>query len=334
MDVIALDLGFGWTKARSSSRSVSFPSVTGAGRRLLDSLAAMANPLDHIEVEVDGRHYFVGALALQQSDLRFFSLAEVKAEAETSHVLALAALGLVADGPVRVVSGLPMGWFFDQRDEFQRFLLGEHLVRVAAGRGGLRERRVVVEAVRLVPQPMGSYLSRIVAEDGRFDPSAASEAVGVIDVGFQTLDLFAAARMQPVHPLCRSTKSGLVMGYRWLADALQERFGLTRAIYEVDDVVRQGYVMHRGRRVDIGDLLETAREYLAQLIQADVETAWAGHRLDRVLVTGGGAYHVGDRLRFGGPAVEILPNPAEANVEGYWRLGRRDQTWVRGAATA
>ena len=330
MDCVSLDLGFGYTKARSAVRRVAFPSVVGEGRQLLETLGA-GDPLDSIIVEVGPRRYFVGALALRQSGLRYFSLAEQRARDETSRIIALAALGLVADGPCRVVSGLPVAWFFGQRGEFARFLEGEHTVRVGVGRGAVREKRVSVEAVKLVPQPLGSYLLRLYAEDSRPDARFASETVGVVDIGFQTLDLLVVSRLEVIQPLSASTKSGVVQAYRWLGDALRERFGLVRELYEIDDVARQGYVMQGGRRHSIDDLLDTARDYLGQLIRADIATHWAGAGLDRVLVTGGGAYHVGDRLSLPGPVIEVLDNPAEANVEGYARLGRRDATWTRAA---
>jgi plasmid segregation protein ParM len=292
-----------------------------------------ADPLDQVTVEYGGRRWFVGDLALRQSDLKFFTLAEVRADEEVSRVLAMAALSLVADGAVRVVSGLPVSWYWGQRDGFTRMLLGEHVVRVSLGRQAPRDARFVVEQVRLVPQPLGSYLSRVLGGDGRMDAGLASETVGVVDIGFQTLDLFAVSRLEPIQPLCGSTRSGVASAYRWLGEALRDRFGQSRPLYELDGLARQGYLVHRGRREDLGDMLATAHDYLAGLVQADMDTLWAGANLDRVLVTGGGAYLVDGKLRCHGAAVEYLADPGNANVEGYLRLGRRDNTWQARAAS-
>ena len=75
MDILAIDIGFGFTKTTDGKRSIIFNSVLGEATDLQfqgSILDAAAD--DHMQLEVDGRSLFIGDLAERQSNVRFFTL--------------------------------------------------------------------------------------------------------------------------------------------------------------------------------------------------------------------------------------------------------------------
>ena len=115
--VCALDLGFGWTKGRYENRTYVQPSIFGESKPLFDN---SIKPDDFIYED----QYFVGKLASRQSDIKYFSMNNNKAESFTSDVIIQTALGyLVGNSTANVVSGLPIKFYFKQKEKFEEALL-------------------------------------------------------------------------------------------------------------------------------------------------------------------------------------------------------------------
>ena len=65
---------------------------------------------EHLQVEVDGKSYFVGELAERQSNVRFFTLDQEQFIGKFAKVLALAAAARMVKGfvPINLVTGLSL----------------------------------------------------------------------------------------------------------------------------------------------------------------------------------------------------------------------------------
>src|SRR5262245_18006705 len=128
MQILGIDLGFGFTKATNGRRSLVIKSVIGEaepqfGGELMDP----AGDGGHLHLELDDRSVFVGELAERQSSLRSFTLDEDRFVAEAARVLALAPATVLAnsDEPLRIVTGLPISTFRRKSDELTRVLGGK-----------------------------------------------------------------------------------------------------------------------------------------------------------------------------------------------------------------
>src|SRR5690606_17279597 len=110
-----LDIGYGWTKAKYKGRVFCQPSVLGDIKPLHDE-----NKKDGYLIY--GEH-FVGELAVRHSDIKYHSLKESKASTWTTEVLIKTALAYLRSDGTRIVSGLPVDFYFSQKDEFEKMLL-------------------------------------------------------------------------------------------------------------------------------------------------------------------------------------------------------------------
>ena len=100
MEILAIDIGFGFTKATDGNRSIVFKSVLGeaTGLQFQGSILDDASAEDHMQLEVDGRSLFVGDLAERQSNVRFFTLDQAQFVSRFAKSLALAAAARLVNG--------------------------------------------------------------------------------------------------------------------------------------------------------------------------------------------------------------------------------------------
>ncbi len=325
---VGIDLGYGFLKATNGSRDVVLPSVVGLGADLAyrSELSLYTQEEDNLVVEIDGDRYFVGTLAARQSEIAARSLAENRPGDWSARVLFLTALGLVIDGPTghaNIVTGLPPAHYRLYRDALVDIMLGEHRVVLHGGPRPL-EKSIVVENVRVVPQPFGTVFDLFLDRSGTVQqPDLAASRVGVIDIGFRTTDLVVADHLDYVERLSVTTTTGLGTAYALIADALQRDFGLTRETYELDAIVLSGRLRSGGKVQDITPLRNDAFREVARKIITEVESVWQKDDLDVVYVTGGGGQALAGFLLDAVPNAALAPAAQAANVHGYWKLSNK-----------
>ncbi|TYS64479.1 ParM/StbA family protein [Sutcliffiella horikoshii] len=312
-EIIGLDLGFGNVKGKNLFQEIMFPSVVGPSRNLIEStVQADTEPLNRI---IDNkRSLFIGDLALRQSATKMFSLKENKAGHESTKPLLEVALGLLAKGRnVNVVTGLPVTFYFQQKEELSKVFKRDHDINIQVG-GQWIERTISVDEVKLVPQPLGSAIDFLLDREGNIKEDMKKYAkgrIGVLDIGFYTNDLLVLDGLEVAQDYSRSLRSGMSVAYRAMNDA-----GIDVPIYDLEKMVRRGQYRSAS---------EQAFQALAQQIQGEVETYWP--QLDLIIITGGGGHELFRYLKLPGES-RISLNPSLANVKGYYKLGRR--AWGRG----
>ena len=94
---IGIDLGFGFVKATNGEKDIIFPSVVGAGQDLTyrSELTTYVEPIENLAVTIDGKKYFVGDLAVRQSEIVSRSLGENHAQDKNTRVLLPATLAFI-----------------------------------------------------------------------------------------------------------------------------------------------------------------------------------------------------------------------------------------------
>ena len=95
MEVLGIDIGFGFTKATNGKDTLIFKSLFGDASDLqfwMDIGSQSASDFYH--VTVDGKSYFIGDLAEQQSNVLNFTLDQEKLISEFVKILALTAAGV------------------------------------------------------------------------------------------------------------------------------------------------------------------------------------------------------------------------------------------------
>lgn len=308
LPTIAADLGFGNGKGSDGVIEILVPSVVGQTRNLIDS--GLSNRSD-LEMIVDlKRDKFVGELALRQSPTKSFSLNDRKVNHESTLSILEFFLGALAQtDDVNMVSGLPVTYYFNQKQELEDLLKGSHHVNMRIGTKKIN-RIVNVGKVKVVPQPFGSALDFLLDDNGQIKEEVKKYAVGrigIVDVGFYSNDLLLLHGLEIIQDHSRSLQSGMSLALKAMNDS-----GIDLPIYQLDKEIRQGNYQLAANKAFKG---------LAEQIMGEVQTYFPKD-LDLIIVTGGGGQSLHPFFNFNHETI-ILEDSVFANVRGYNKLATR-----------
>lgn len=340
--IVGVDIGYGYTKAASGSREVAFPSVVGKAERIRYQVD-LDRPLgdqegggaggigdgigDGIAIITEEGDRFVGELALLQSRIHWTLLDRSRVQDPSARLLFLSALSELVGAAdqevsIRVVTGLPVQWYAD-REKMVEQLGGRHVLRRVNGRQVVQ--RFSVAEVLVMPQPFGSLFNTILGPHGQIvDEALARGRLGVVDIGTFTTDYVLVDGLRYIEKGSGSISTAMSRAYQLIGRSLLDTFGLDLRLHEVDRAVRRGAVTVFGEERDIAWLARPALDAVAEEVLAQAGTLWGdGRDLKAILVTGGGAVALGDRIGRRYPHARVLPDAPMANVRGFERYGLR-----------
>ena len=330
MLMAGVDVGFGFTKASSGEEAVLFKSIVGEAqpRSLGDKFFNGSGP-EGVHITLDERSYFVGDLAESESRVRQFTLDQAQMVAHQFKILALSALSRVASSrvPVNVVTGLPVGYFLEFKERIADELRGEHNVILHEG-GQVTETTLMVNRVKVIPQPYGSLVDHLFRDDGSIlRPDVARQKVGIVDIGFKTTDFTVCRGLQHSERGSRTTDTGIAKAFQFIAEALQEMSGINVEIYRLFEAVQEGSIKIRGAEYDISKVKDEVFSRLAAAVVSEMERAWVDDwDLELVLLAGGGGgalyEYIKPMVRGQIQLLQTRDDPRMANVSGYVKYGR------------
>lgn len=224
-----------------------------------------------------------------------------------------------------LVVGLPMHTWRKCKEALRDRLIGKHKVPNLDWPSGDATREVVVEDVRVMPQPAGGFLNYC-AKNPAVKALATSNTL-VVDAGFGTFDYLLLKREIPV-----DTRSGGLLGsvgkiIRAVAE--KHRQGLS----EFDGVLtRIDEALRTGEPATIDDESVDFKKLYAAEIKSVVDESMAALRrdvqtftdIDHILLTGGGAHFFQQALSdLAGRKVVVDENPVFSNVRGFQYAGEQ-----------
>ncbi|MGB0721549.1 MAG: hypothetical protein ACPGU7_04050 [Gammaproteobacteria bacterium] len=337
MAVVAIDIGFGFTKATNGRESLVFKSVLGEATDIQyrESMLDEDRRGEHLHVELDGRNLFVGDLAERQSNVRSFTLDQNQFVSSFAKPLALTSLShlVESNAPVNLVTGLPISYYQRFKDALARQLLGKHDVVRLSPTGEREAITVSVNKVRVIPQPFGSMFNLMLNDMGEVsNPRLPKEKVGIIDIGFRTADYTIADKTRYSERGSRSTESGIAKAFSVIAGKLMESTGINVELYRLYDAVDKGSIRIRGKNVDLKPMTEQVFNQLAAAVAAEVDRLWTDDwDIDSIVITGGGGKALAPYLKplLNGEVQDIPENSDTRlnNVRGYWKYGKH--MWER-----
>lgn len=330
MQVIGLDVGFGFTKATNGRDTQLFKSVVGDAaeatfnEQLLPGKGSLGRHL-----AINGETFYVGELAEQQSRGRGFTLDPAHFLAKYARTLAVSACAPLADSgmPVRIVTGLPISFFRKYKDTLTQLLQQRHVATLFKPNGDKEERALNVEKVRVIPQPFGSLFNLMLNEAGKpVSQRFLTEKIGVIDVGFRTADYSISDKTRYSERGSQSTDSGISVAFTGIANALQEKSGVAIELFRLYEAVTRGTLKIKGKRYDISAPVKAAFTVLATRVATEANRLWSDDwDLDAIVITGGGGAVLAPYLQ---PLLEgeVIAVPADQdarmnNVQGYYKYG-------------
>lgn len=338
MEILGIDIGFGFTKATNGERSMIFKSVLGESIKIQSSDAVFADmdDLEYLHAEIDGKDYFLGELAVRQSSERFFTLDQSQFVSEYTKILALTAAAKLVNShiPINLVTGLPIGFYSRHKKELVKILLGEHTVILKDSEGNALEKTVNINKVSVMFQPWGSLFNVMLNERGEMkDKRPVNEKFGIIDIGFRTSDYSVSDKMHYSERGSRTTDSGIARAFNMLASKLREQSGVNVELYRLYDAVDKGRIKIRGEEYNIEEQTKQVFGQLATKVANEVDRLWVDDwDIDNMIVTGGGGRVLSKYLE---PMIKGHVTPMDPdidarfyNVHGYWKFGKN--MWDRG----
>jgi len=155
------------------------------------------------------------------------------------------------------------------------------------------------------------------------DKDLLQSTVGVIDIGFFTVDFVTVKKLKFVKDSHESYEGGMATAYRRIAKTLYEYYDCKREVYEVEDIVKDGYITAYGEKKDTRHIVDLNLKDFASEIRGRATTLWKeGADVNAILLTGGGASVLRDYLTFY-RHLKIVNDSQFANAKGFYKYGRR-----------
>ena len=309
---IGLDIGYSATKLVSSGGSEIFPSIVGTP----DISRFSFNKSNNTIIGWDDKSWLVGTSALEQS--RMLKRREDRDWITTPEYKTLfySALAKLPVGSINLVTGLPIA-FYNDAEKLLSLVDGKHNFTVNGA-----EVEYNVENIDVIPQPFGSLFSVVLSRKGKVrDSKLAEGVVGVVDCGGKTTNILTVSRMAEIAKDTASVNVGGLDIMRAVKDELTNLYpGLEYRDHQIANVIIDRQITYFGDDVYIGSEIV---DPLADTIIAQCGQLWGtGAGLDSVLISGGGALLMSDRLLSHFPHGVVVDDPVFANAVGYWKYSR------------
>jgi len=300
--MLAIDTGFSSVKVRTEEKEFQF--VTAIAPRPISAVALDGNDGS---VVYGGKRYFVGEAARLREDRLYCRSVDFLVE----HVPLLVAHaaqegGAEATGPM--VVGLPLANYRDKKGE-----LTAKLSQFWCNGAQYSFRPLIV------PQGVGALAEYLATADPR-----QGESGYVLDIGSNTVIMLRYADRKAIADGSRQFDQ---MGISRLQEQLGEHIaGIFRVRLdptELNEAFLRGSVKLHGRLHDLTHVItEIVETYCTSLLlRIENEVGRSLDRSDRLVLAGGGAYHLKNRLGKYEGISHVLEKPEFANVRGYYRIG-------------
>jgi len=331
MEVLGLDIGFGFTKAANGREHLMFKSLIGDAEEIqFKSNFTMTSPTECLHVTIDGNDYFVGEYAEKQSTVRHYTLEQDKLTADFLKVLSLTAIGLMTEKyvPLNVVSGLPVLYFRDYSEQYKKILAGHHEIIYHQPDGQQIQRRLNINKVRMIPQPYGSMMNILLNDRGKMtNRDLAKQKVGVVDIGFNTTDYILIDKLHYISRGSKTINLGISDCFRQIADKIRQKSGLSIELYRLYNPVDSGTIKLKGQEYNLEKTTEQVFKQTAEVIANEDNQSWADDwDMDTIVITGGGSKELASHMK---PLLNghiILPDPGQDirtnNVQGFMNYAR------------
>ena len=324
---VGMDIGYANIKVLADGGvKAIIPSIVGTPNEARFKLVGKDEYI--IVQDAAGEMHNVGLGAIEQS--RFTARQEDRGWIHTNEwdVLlraALSTLHKVGMTEALVVTGLPVAFFSQDRDEMRKLIEGTHTIQLKDAAP------VIINVTRclVIPQGMGTVLDAGLDASGNIaNPAVANGRVGVIDIGGKTTNLLHAHKMGDVAPETDSIALGGWDAVRAIRDPLQTLCaGVDYKDHEVADAIQAGHINYRGKPLDLSEIIAKTFDPMAAQIVAKARQLWAGEgaKLDAILLSGGGSTLLGGRIMqaLGHSNITVVNEPVFSNVRGYYKLAIR-----------
>lgn len=332
---ISVDIGFGFIKAMNEKgEKVSFPSVIAKrSDTTLKGIVGGASDDYSIIYWENGeigreneKKCYVGDAGMTNGGTRKW---EDKSEfnVEDMKVFIATAVGIInpSNEIVDLCVGLPMSYYMQKKNELVDVL--ESLFARISITGFNNIREIKFNSIFVFPQGAGAYYSAVFDHNGVVkDYNLATSSVGVIDIGYRTVDFLVMGKgrkgINIIDSLSGSLEEdGMNQAYQQVEKAVSEELGREIGLIEVEKAILWfgGKLDYRRETFNLSEYEEQAYKYQAEQIASKIKIKWGveADLLSTILITGGGGQILYPILKAKFEQAELQGDAAFANCEGY-----------------
>jgi hypothetical protein len=216
----------------------------------------------------------------------------------------------------------------------KEWMIGTHLFTV-----GSDDVHLIVRAVKAGAQPLGALFAWGMNNHGKWrrDSEDLHAKNAVLDVGFNTLDLFAIAGAEISMRHTGGDTLGMRRAAEHLVSEMRDIYDMDMSLHKADELIRRRPASFLvppptdeldapAQRIDPRSLIDDALQRAAAGILSFVRQSdkWgSGRQFHHQLITGGGAEALRSQLSEAFPRAYIMPEPVLANAIGLARLAQQ-----------
>lgn len=327
--LIGLDHGNGWVKAKTIDNQIVLPSAIARKDAMGESLTSSSKlQVDEYESNTAKGEAFVWGKDIYKakSVLSTYGFQDRYKQKYYRLLNEFALAAVLGEGnvfdDVWVITGVPSEEKGTElENDLKEALKGTHLVKVNG-----EEKIIRVEKVIILPQPVGSVMSLYLDIEGFVLDDSYEESIGVIDIGTGTTDLDHIFELRRQKDDELSIPLGVYNVYEKIAEKIRKEKPNSKATAQkVEEQFKSDFyeVSKRAEKINIKEMKEVALIQIAEDIQNQIIQRWkTWDRFDKIIITGGGASSIGEKLKELIPDVEVLKNSQFANAEGFYRYGQ------------
>ncbi|OGQ93811.1 MAG: hypothetical protein A3J85_01865 [Desulfobacula sp. RIFOXYA12_FULL_46_16] len=331
MEIVGIDVGFGFTKAYNGKNSVIFKSIIGDATDIqFHSVLGEDSSTSNLHITLDDKPYFLGSYAELQSSIREFTLDQEKLLENFFKILAVTAAGLCTDtaAPIQIVTGLPVGYLKRDSKRLKEIITGVHLITFHHPDGKDVIKKIHIDKIQVIPQPIGSIFNLIFDEQGRIiDKALAGQKLGVVDIGFKTTDFSIFDHLQYIERGSSTMDTGISKCFSVIAGKLRQESNINVELFRMFKFIESGMIKIKGKEYNISNLKKRVYTHAAAAIVSDLNRLWENDwDIDSIILSGGGSVELAEYL-MSGIEGNIIPIPKNIdarfnNVQGYCKFGR------------
>jgi len=329
-----IDLGTSTIKMSSNNGEslIKIPSIIGDPNPGWTGMTLDKSLENNLVLEENGQTFFVGELARLQSEIKRQLASEGKMKSIKDAIMAIkAALSLFIKGDdehILIATGVPVATSQDEMSTLSKGLSEKMQINVKNdATGETHSYTVTVDKCLVLPEPYGSYY-QILKTSGE---NRAVDAI-IVDIGHGSTDILTVYQGRLMRTASGSLEEAVDTLTTRMARTLQEQTGKIIRPFDLMRTIEKNLsaVMVAGQQFDVSEVKKYYIENIAEII-IDETTRLLGTLppdawIERVILTGGGAYVFGDILKekmwenniVKSPEEVVIPdNPVMCNSMGF-----------------
>ncbi|MBT7601655.1 MAG: ParM/StbA family protein [Anaerolineae bacterium] len=315
--ILGEDLGMGANKIFGMSGGVEVPSqVSINGAQQVTKMLGLRSKKPPLHVENEQGSFYIGGSAhdwghpIENLDYdRLIGAPEMRALFYGSLTHYMKSYGSL-DGDITVTVGMPLEPLTGEDAQqnvyaVRRWMKGSHCWKADG-----QQYEIYIQDVKITSQPVGALFDYLLDEQGVFIPERKAvfgKEVGIISVGFNTVELLVVRNKQTVQRFTVGTTAGV----RRLLEITNPR-GMY-SMGELDTLLRS-------QQLDIRDALVIWEREVTGVIESTWGQSWK--RFAAILMVGGGTILLANSLSYHFRGKVYIPeNPVLSIARGLYKLG-------------